>query len=123
MHYQDDNWNGSNGLINLVTIYTGYEDPSEWKKYFIMQYTGLKDDNGTEIYGGDIVEIQDDVETKTSYRSTVRITPYGVLVDGHPAHKAIGLGEDRLLADFCYYGKCKVLGNIYENPELLEVGE
>ncbi|MDO6353984.1 YopX family protein [Caloramator sp. CAR-1] len=93
----------------------------------LMQYTGLKDDNGTEIYEGDIVEIHDTSETKNPYISQVYITYDGVLVDPHPVHKILGHDYSRRLSWFCDYGvgyeyfvKCKVIGNIYENPELLE---
>lgn len=107
---------------------------SAWRTFdevVLMQFTGLFDDNGEEIYDGYIVEIQDEFETKTSYVSSVIMTGEGSLVGSHPAHKSIftALGESELrhLSHFCGYGhggkrgvSCKIIGNIYENPELVK---
>ena len=93
----------------------------------LMQFTGLYDDNGDEIYEGDIVEIRNANETKTSYKSIVKIAHSSVIVSAHPIHIKIDVGCDRLLSEFCNYGDgdiynvdCKIIGNIYENKELLE---
>lgn len=95
-----------------------------------MWGTGLRDKNGEEIYDGDIVEIQDKTETNTSYISVVSLTSLGSIVEPHPAHKALGISKYRKLEDCIDYGvgyqyhlKCKIVGNIYENPELLGVQE
>lgn len=101
----------------------------EWENvefFEIMQYTGLDDDFGTEIYAEDIVEIQDKIETKTPYTSPVYSINGSFYVDPHPAHKQIGLGNKRLLSEYIDTGvgyqfhlSCKVVGNVYENKELL----
>lgn len=92
-----------------------------------MLFSGLYDDEGREIYGKDIVEIHLEEETKTSYLSEVLISCNGVLVIHHPTHKNIGIDGYRLLSHYCDYGigynygaHCKIVGNTYENPDLLK---
>ena len=78
----------------------------------LMQYTGLKDKNGREIYEGDIVKgtgknpIIYVVEWLDSYGGFAFVDK----------EKAIPAYE--FLVNFC-----EVIGNIYENPELLEEAE
>ena len=99
--------------------------------YEFMQYTGLFDDDGNEIFEGDIVNIHDPFETKTAYKSEVLFTADGVRVWTHPIHRALDVvSPTRLLSHYCDYGHggkpgkfCKIVGNIYENPDLIERGQ
>lgn len=75
------------------------------KRYFkVMQYTGLKDKNGKEIYEGDIVLYQDEP------------FKYEWNCNGHWMCKRIDDNFSRVID----YWQAEVIGNIYENPELLE---
>ena len=108
---------GSMGVLSDLV------EEDDWK---VMQYTGLKDKNGKEIYEGDVCKYHDALADN-------------YLIEGKNAEKVIGRvtwSEDRCrfqaqeikenhkggyyiiklesVLDF------EVIGNIYENPELLE---
>ena len=74
------------------------------------QYTGLKDENGTEIYEGDIVKVEGDGEI---YRVEWIRSGFGLEPRyNSPRYPVLGNVELRK--------KIEVIGNIHENPELLE---
>ncbi|BBM18353.1 hypothetical protein G15_2018 [Enterococcus avium] len=85
--------------------------------YILMQSTGLKDKNGVEIFEGDVVKWGDTLGgEETPIRiATVKIEP-DILFDSN-----VGIFN---YGQFAYKNTEKfltILGNIYENPELLEV--
>lgn len=86
----------------------------------IGQSTGLKDQNGKEIFEGDVIAIEvDDTETPINARvfqnSKIGVLMFHVFEDNEDV-PMVELLEDNSVA-------FEIIGNIYENPELLEVIE
>lgn len=90
----------------------------------LMQYTGLKDKNGEEIYEGDILECSDmEYLNQDDFTGTVAIEDCEFHLKDEKG-KSIELWDD---GSFDHFGLsllqtnecCKIIGNIYENPELI----
>lgn len=71
----------------------------------IGQYTGLTDKNGTKLFEGDIVR---DAETSDVGK---------IFFDTYTAMFVIGF--ETTIADFNASYSLEVIGNIYDNPELI----
>ena len=84
--------------------------PMSWGNIPLMQYTGLKDKNGVEIYEGDIVE-----EYFGAYGNVCFENGCFVLEILEDTNRPLA---HYIMADFG--NKCEVIGNIYENKELLD---
>ncbi|WP_253294374.1 YopX family protein [Enterococcus avium] len=83
----------------------------------LMQSTGLKDKNGVEIYEGDIVKV-------TNHPFQKKEDSPGIEIDGNyfinwSEHSLTWLAGDLLLYQLKPY--IEVIGNVFANPELLEV--
>jgi len=82
----------------------GYREPEmldrdSRENFVVMQYIGFKDENGIEIYEGDVVEYE---------------------FDGHLCRGAIIYNKNGFWLKNGYIPyECKVIGNIHENPGIL----
>lgn len=116
MFYPDDNsrivleYNKISGW-NIIPNISGYkgeylcgESFSE-NEFYLMQYTGIKDKNGKEIYEGDICK----------YYNRIGVIKYS---ENCPQFVLFSGNEDFKIDKFMLK-EIVVLGNIYENPELL----
>ena len=81
----------------------------------ISQYTGLTDKNGKKIFEGDIVDVEYDI----NYIGVAaqRIGKFEVIFNCGCFMKKKPSGG---LFHFIPSDKCKVIGNIHDNPELLK---
>ena len=71
-------------------------------KYEVMQFTGLRDKNGKDIYEGDILDIgEENIDVKFE--------------NG----KFVMLGEN-YADDLCNYNDIEIIGNIFQNPNLIK---
>lgn len=83
----------------------------------VMQYTGLKDKNGAEIYEGDIVE-DSNFGQREKWWGVVVWNLVGFQVSFHkPTNKT---WTDLAIIYDSPLTKWKIIGNIWENPELLK---
>ena len=91
----------------------------------IMQYTGLNDKNGKEIYEGDVVRVTGGTDTNNEI-GQVLYEAYHPDYDNPPFSTGAFLvgcsaqhGKPSHRMYWRYIDEAEVIGSIYENPELL----
>ena len=115
-----DSWRKRMSVVDRIYIDTEgvrlYDDFGEYWRDFrdvkLMQSTGLRDKNGKEVFVGDIIKC-----TRGCPHEVYLEKEYGgTYIGGMPAIYLKGL-----LSGYAWTEDEEIIGNIYENPELLEV--
>ena len=98
-----------------IWIFDEDSEGNEWivnNDLSLMQSTGLADKNGEEIFEGDVVKMAKNVYSEPTYYEVVRHRGGAYRLESKQYGCELWLRHT----------DCEIAGNIYENPELLEVG-
>lgn len=112
-------WSGHVGICDRET---NWEIKVEVES--VGQYTGLTDKNGTKIFEGDIVKYVDDGYVATGVARFGLYASAGAAFAGHEGFYLDWAGCDWLRKDIGFWATMRpieVIGNINDNPELMEV--
>ena len=116
------------GLNKIFLEYDGHKGNPErlFQTIPLMQYTGLNDKNGKEIYEGDIISTYQQVPRKTISDKFQKITQIGEVIYEAPSFSIILQNKEIKTylgnwIDFDDFAEpYEIIGNIFENPERLK---
>ncbi|MBS4173507.1 YopX family protein [Bacillus sp. FJAT-49736] len=110
---QHDSFTCFDGIVQYYNLQNG-EGSGEHGDYTLMQYTGLKDKNGNEIYEGDIVTFFDELDGITKLIGHVVWEQAWWSI----CFPYVYLRQNEIMGEDTEY---EIIGNIFESSSLLEV--
>lgn len=84
----------------------------------VCQYTGMSDKNGKKVFEGDIVKINNDVKEAFGISDGAVVYCGGSFIIGNSGRNRT-LNSLFVIADINYVIRGEVIGNIFDNPELV----
>ena len=125
---------GMNGKYNVIPVFSTYRKESDFdlEALEILQSTGITDKNGTKIFEGDIIKYQvfsnwkkkcglDDARNiGIVFYNTDKASFYIRMVKKVFVSDYYYIGENDPLSITCALWGLEIIGNIYDNPELLK---
>lgn len=105
-----------NPKFDCANIVDGFESLVPVKTETVGQYTGLNDKNGRKIFEGDILSAHLDVNYPENETIAVIVWANNAWCIQELGAEPDIIGDDELKND-----GWEIIGNIYDNPELMEV--
>lgn len=108
-------------VLSLKGEFHNLQNGSGGKEYIVQQYTGMKDRQGKDVYEGDIVKWGMSHDQETAF-CRLRVVEFH---EQQLIYKVVEVGEYPAGVDYLYEAMqpatrwCEVVGNVFENPELL----
>lgn len=99
--------------ICVKTLFFERTSRYDFDDIVLMQSTGLRDKNGKEIFEGGVVKMTKNVYSEPTYYEVVRHRGGAYRLESKQYGCELWLRHT----------DCEIAGNIYENPELLEVDQ
>lgn len=110
-------WDGKDMmLIGLGTLAEGSHGEIDLSEVKIMQSTGLRDKNGKLIYEGDILRYYWPPDPSETHIAPVVWNADQAAFDGD----IISTSDNHGAIMAMQFNNCDIIGNIYENPELIK---